>query len=266
MRSRLLRGLTAALVAVAVILPVSAQPAQAIPQVVIDKVKDLAEDAIIDLIKNAVLGGGGPSEIEQAVQQIVAAIEASQTVILNHIDQVTAAQVRACARHHVIEFEDIALFNQTTLQRWAQDATGCAVLAESQIQAGVTSKLAIDRIGFALNVVGPIALAARVEAGFSTTGLMDVIDDGNRALITKLKPACTFTPLWGDAAPGFGPVEVIVRCTAYDGNVASGHIIVFGERGRPLHIPESKYAHIADAATKFTSRAIAQAVVVMIAS
>lgn len=261
MKRTLLRGLTGILLAVAIIVPSNAVPANAFPEIILDKVKDLGKKAIEDLVKDVLLGGGGPSEIELAVEAIIAEIEASKTEIINHIDSIAASDVRACARHHVSELEDIESFSQSTLQSWAQDATACAFLAESRLQS-VTSKPAVDEIGFALNVIGPVALAARAKAGFSTTGVMNVIENGNNIVMAKLTPNCTFSPLWGDvpAPPGGGTVlvEVFVQCTIYANHTGSTHVFVHATWGQPVTLHHSQYRPAALAAERLTSRTVAR--------
>lgn len=267
MKRTLLRAVTGVLLAIAVIVPSSAVPANAFPQVIIDKVKELGKKAIEDLVKDVLLGGGGPSEIELAVQAIIAEIEASKTEIINHIDSIAASDVRACARHHVSELEDIDHFSQSTLQSWAQDATACAFLAESRLQS-VTSRPAIDEIGFALNVIGPVALAARAKAGFSTTALMNVIESGNQTVMAKLTPACTFTPFWGDvpAPPGGSgsvTVEVFVRCTLYGNHTGTTYVWVTAQWGQPVTLHHSQYRPAVLYAERLTSRSIARIVLRM---
>lgn len=257
MKRTIFRGLAATLLAIAIVVPGHAVPANAFPEILIEKVKELGRKAIIDLVKNAVLGGGGPSAIELALQQIIIDIEASKTEIINHIDNIAASDVRACAKHHVSEFEDIDQFSQSTLESWAQDATACAFLAESRLQS-VTSKPAVDEIGFALNVVGPVALAARVKAGFSTTGLMNIIESGNEVLKTKLTPTCTFSPNWADHPGGFGPVEVAIQCTVYGSHTFGKHVWVMAWWGEdPVFVPPSEYQDVIAFAQRQTSRPIA---------
>ncbi|WP_422770329.1 hypothetical protein ACN28C_27060 [Plantactinospora sp. WMMC1484] len=262
MRKKLLRVVAAALMAIVVTLPGGARPAQAFNPAVITQYLDLASRAY-SLIKDVLGGGGSDEAIKDAVRQILAAIEASKTQILSHIDAIATADARACARHHVIEFADIERFSPETLQRWAQDATGCVTRIDSLIDV-VGDKAQADLLGLALNTAGPIALAARARAGFSTDGLLGTLRHANGTVIPKLEPQCTFTPLWGDASPGWGPVEVNVRCTSYPGASTTDFIIVQGQRGRPLSIPYSAYAHIVDATSNQTSRAVALTVLPML--
>jgi hypothetical protein len=118
------------------------------------------------------------------------------------VDAVATAEVRARVRHHVIEFIDIDLFGPALLQSWAQDATGCATLADSTLRAG--GKPAADELGLDVNVITPIAVAARARAGFSTSGIVDTLRTGNQAAVAKLARSCVlyYLPLspWASIA------------------------------------------------------------------
>jgi hypothetical protein len=261
MRRRLFRGVVAATLAVAVMLPGTISPAHAeTPADSPASTQDLAADILkwINIAKTAydlirgILGGGGPS-IADAIQQINAKIDEAKAEILAHIDAIATAEARACARHHVIEFADVNLFNADVLQRWAQDATGCATLIDSLIDT-VADKAQSDQLGLALNVAGPIALAARVKAGFSTVLLTETLRHGNNAVVSKLFPTCQ---QWSVREPATPIVEVFYGCTAYNGDYAEDSQIF--NRGRPIGAPISKPA-VQNQSTARTSRAVAQSV------
>jgi len=258
MRHRLVRGVTAALLAVAVVVPGHAAPARAVNLATVGAVIEVASRAVT-LVKNILGGGMSDAALRAAVREIITAVESAKTEIIAHIDAIAAAEVRACARHHVIEFADINAFNPDVLQRWAQDATGCATLADSILRA-VSDKAAADNLGLTLNVIGPIALAARARAGFSTSGLMATLRGGNEAIIPKLAPDCRETRL---AEPGSPIVEIQYTCVAYNGDSAFGLQII--RRGRPVGPPIDKQA-VAAQATRQTSRAVAAAVLPQLAT
>jgi hypothetical protein len=258
MRGRLVRGLVAAVLAVVVVLPGHAQPAHAVSLETIGKVIDIATRAVT-LVKSILGGGVSDAALKEAVRQIIVAVEAAKTEIIAHIDAIAAAEVRACVRHHVIEFADVDRFTQDVLQRWAQDATGCATLADSVLRA-VSDKAAADNVGLGLNVIGPIALAARARAGFSTSGLMATLRSGNEAIIPKLAPDCWETRVKEPATP---IVEIWYECRAYNGDYASDSQII--RRNKPIGPPIDK-ARVAAEATKRTSRAVAVAVLPQLTS
>lgn len=253
MRRRLLHGVAMAVLAITVALPGTAQPAQAFDPATIKKYIDLARSAYNQI--KSLLGGGSESEIQAAVRQIVAAIEESKNEILSHVDALASAQARACARHHVIEFADIEQFSPDVLQSWAQDVTGCVTLIESLIDV-VDDKAQVDLLGLALNTTGPIALAARTRAGFSTSGVFSVLRDGNETLIEKLAPDCHRTTV---REPGSPIIEIQYSCVAYNGDQGFGLQICrrTGTGGCTAPIDE---AAVQDQATRGTSRAVARAV------
>lgn len=257
MKQRMLRTAAGAILAVVMVLPGAARPAHAIPPAAIAAVVSFASSAY-SLIQGVFRPGASADDLSAGVRLIINAIETSKTEILARIDAIATAEASACARQAVIEFADIESFTPQTMQRWAQDATGCVTLISSLIGT-VSTKSETDELGIALNTAGPIAIAARARAGFSIDSLKTIVAQGNRSLVTLLEPACSLTPLWGDQPPGSREVEVNVRCTVYPGVVSVGHIIVAGQRNKPLHVPFSAYEHIFTAASNQTSRAVALA-------
>lgn len=252
MRKRLLRGVIAAALAVTVTLPGGARPAQAIPVATIQGYINLATTAY-NLFKSILGGNGGADAINAAVQQIINAIEQSKAEILAHMDALATAEARACARHHVIEVADIDVFNPDVLQSWAQNVTGCATLIDTLIDT-VNDKNQVDLLGLALNVAGPIALAARTKAGFSSAALLSTLRRGNNAIVLRLAPACQ---QWDDPEPGTNIVVRTYLCTAYNGDTAEDSQVFRG--GRPIGAPINPVAVQAEA-TRGTSRAVATAV------
>jgi len=214
MKRRLTHGLIALTLAVAVAVTgtVRPAPAHAAPvrtTVDIGTIIAVAK-GLIDLWKT--FKGGGMS-IEAATRQILAAIDSAKTDIIAHMDRLAAAEARACAERHVIELADIERFSTDTLQAWAQNATGCVTLIDSLLGT-VTDKAAVDVLGAALDVVGPIALIARSRAGFSVTGLTAVLASGNNKVINVLMPQCIFVSGWNP------PYITRSVCIAYNGDRA----------------------------------------------
>jgi len=214
MRKRLTYGVIVMTLTVAVglagtVRPVPAQADEVRPQVDITTVIAVAK-GLIDLWKG--FQGGGMS-IETATRQILAAIESARTDIISHMDRLAAAEARACATRHVIELADIERFTPDTMQAWAQNATGCVTQIDALLGV-VTDKPALDVLGMAMNIVGPIALIARSRAGFSTGALLSVVISGNNKAITKLMPQCIFVS-------GFQPPYITRSvCISYNGDRA----------------------------------------------
>lgn len=230
MRRTLLRVITAAAMALGVTVPATAQPAQADVGTVIAVVKQLY--SIYQQFASS-----GSLTLPQAVAQIEAQIQASQTAIIDEIDLVATANVQACASSAVINFADINALTPDNLQVYAMDATECVTQAASLLSA-VTDKAAIDRLGFALNTVGPLALIARTKAGLTTPALKTVLVSAENTLITALLPSCDKVNVGDPGHPFY-----VWDCVAYDGTEA---------QGKPLSAAQN-------AATANTSRAVAQA-------
>jgi hypothetical protein len=214
MKSRLTRGVIAMMLAVVVAATgtVKPAPADAAPvRVQYDIIAIIgAVKTLVDIWK--AFQGGGMS-IEQATQQILAAIDTAKTDILSHMDRLAAAEARSCATRHVIELADIERFSPATLQLWAQDATGCVTLIASLLDV-VTDKAAADTLGAAFDVIGPIALIARSRAGFSTEALRGIVVGGNNKILAKLMPDCYFVSGWNP------PYITRSVCIAYNGDRA----------------------------------------------
>jgi len=234
MKRRLTRIGTAALMAVGVTLPLTAQPAQADVLTVIAVVKQ-----IYSVYQQFTAGGSGPS-LEQAIQQITGAIQSSRDAIVSQIDLVATAGVQACATSAVINFADIDALSPDNLQAFAVDTTSCVTQAKSLVDV-VTDKAATDNLGFAMNVVGPLALMARTKAGLTTPSLKGVLVAGNNTVINKLIPDCQLIDLNG-GEPG-APHIYRYDCFAYN-----------GDEGLAKLQPAAQ-----DKATRNTSRAVAQA-------
>jgi hypothetical protein len=207
MRRTLLRVTTAAALSVGMILPMAAAPAQADVGTVVGVIQ-----AIYSLYQKF---AGGELTLERAVQQIDNQIQNAKTAVINEIDLVAVANVKACAASAVIDFADIDALTPDNLQAFALDTTSCVTEANSLLGA-VTDKAAIDEIGFALNTVGPLALMARTKAGLTTPALTAVLVSGDTTLITALLPACQHVDESG-GEPGV-PHFYLWECTAYNGD------------------------------------------------
>ena len=235
---RFTRALVAALMAMGLVSAVGLSPATATVRPNVDPATVVAViKQIYSLYQQFIGGGSGGLTLEQAVAQIEAQIQASQTAIIDEIDQVAAANVRACAESAVINFADLDAFTPDTLQTFALNATDCVTQANALLGA-LTDKAAVDQVGFAMNTVGPLALMARTKAGLTTPALKAVLVAGENTLISALLPACTKQNV-GDPGHPFYDWD----CIAYNGTEAEG---------KPL-------AAAQNLATANTSRAIAQA-------
>jgi hypothetical protein len=249
-RRRLFRGIAAALLATVMVVPGGVRPARAVDPATITAITG-AVTAAFNIIKG--LNSGGLS-IEAATRQIIAAINTAQTAIIAEVDRVATAQAKACATRAVIEFVDVERFNPDVMQQWAQDVTGCLTLIDSLIST-VQDKSSIDQLGIALDVVGPIAIAARGRVGFSTTTLLPLLRQANTNVVGILAPACSSVVV---REPGAPVVEIQHTCTAYNGDASYETQTRY--RNGPYQPPTVDTVALGNRATARTSRAVAQSV------
>ena len=251
MKNRLLRTLTCALLAGALAVPVSAGTASAAVSNP-DRARPADLTAVIAVIQKIYsiyqqyFGGSSGLTLQQATTEILNAISAEQTAIIDQIDLVAAANVQACASSTVIDFNDIQAMTLDTLQTFAMNATSCATEADSLLDT-ISDQAAIDRIGFAVTAIGPLAMMARAYAGLTTPGLRSVLIDAENADVNRVITDANCT--WGSD----GTVEVMeVVCTAYNGDVGTAEHLYHGRPpGQPM------YDAAMAAATVNTSRPLA---------
>jgi hypothetical protein len=244
MRRTLLRAATAMAAAVGIVLPSAAPPAQADAGTVIVVIKQIYS------LYEQFAKGRGPT-LADAIQQITTAIKSSQTAIIDQINQVATANVRACAASAVVNFADINALTPDNLQSFALQTTDCVTLAKSLIEVVTADKAATDQLGLAMNTVGPLALMARTKAGLTTPALKTVLVSGENTLITALLPPCVQEDANG-GEPGAPHVYFWV-CTAYNGD--EGHVLI-----RPANAATAR-ALAEDKATRNTSRTVAQSAI-----
>jgi hypothetical protein len=160
--------------------------------------------------------------LTEATNKIIAAVNTAKAATISHIDLIATADVRSCAMSAVIDFEDFQAFDRTTQQAFARDATSCVTLAEAYLET-VDDSGTLDQLGFAVNVVGPIALIARSNLRLSTGTLTDVLIAADNTIISKLPPRCSVRiyPYFGDnGKPIPSLAENVLTCVAYNGDRA----------------------------------------------
>lgn len=164
-----------------------------------------------------------------------ALITQSKTQIIAELDGITAASIASCAQTAVDTFQVIDQLSHDNQQAFAISADQCVNDAQAQIGA-VTDKKAVDKMGFALNLVGPIALAAKVHVGLPTDTLRLHILQANQQLIRKLAPVCDVSIDNPDDLPTFsGAVTGHGAC--YNFTVPPPARVEVGERGGVFYLP-----------------------------
>ncbi|HWH01398.1 MAG TPA: hypothetical protein VNV66_19280 [Pilimelia sp.] len=238
MRSRLSTGLVAAVMAVTIGVGGTARPARAaIPWT----------QVIIAVASSLYAGNGGSGDIERAKREIIDAINASRQEILNHIDAIAGANVRACTDAATTNVAQIDRMDEFTLAVFALAAVDCATLATAYFDS-VQDPAAADNIGKLMGPIYSIAMVGYAKLGFPTVDLLDRLIRGYEAIVVKLKPACE-THRFKEQG---GRVEEFYTCTAYNGDKGVASVI------RPAQLTPEDRARADAAATRNTSRGVAQ--------
>lgn len=256
MERKPVRGLVAAALAVAVAVGGTAAPAHATDGTApVQRVGTMA----IQLLN--MFGADGeltPEEIAQLVTDVIGAVDDAESVVLAHMDALAAAPWLGAARAHIVEFNDIEVFEEDTLQDWAMAVTHDADVAAGVFNA-MTDRKARNDLGFAIHTLYPIALTARVKAGFGTTSLTQHYREALQAIVEQLKPTCTSAP--GELDPHPSIYQVVHTCTAPDGRrLVFQDYQYFGEWREGPYTAES----LLTAAGADTSWAVARAVLQVI--
>jgi hypothetical protein len=197
----------------------------------------------------------GDLPVGTATTRIINAYNGVKPEIIAQLDAVTPISLRQCARRAVDNYARIPSMSSTELATFASQTRTCT---EAIYEAFVDSRVPAtwDQRGFAGIIVGPIGLIARYRSiGRSDSSLYQWVAVQVYAVSINLEPlSCMATPLWGDAEPG-APVEVILRCTAYNGNSGADSIWANIRRGQPL--PAFDYTKAKHSAARGTSYVIA---------
>lgn len=213
MRTRVLRGLAAAVLALAILLPGTGTPAHAAG----------SSDTIVKVVFSVyrLLDGGlSSSDVEQLILEAIGAVDDAEAEVIAHIDALQAAEIKAAARSASIQFADYEVFRENIFVLWPymSDVSGSAALAYESVRT-VTDPRAADQIGHAANVLYPIAMLAAEDAGMAGTraGLMEDFEETNEYILDELEPTCTSRE---STSPPDHISEVRVTCTAANGDTA----------------------------------------------
>jgi hypothetical protein len=222
--ARFTRRLLAAPIALALVL-LGAAPARAVDVAVIASVIKGAYDAYDQFLS-------GKLTLDDATDKIINTINSAKTEILSEIDKVQADHIASCTQHALIEYASIKSKTVDSLQAFASDATLCVTDAWG-LNANESDLASVDQIGFALNVVGPLALSARARAyGADDPGipvLLNTVIEANRNNLRRLTPNCHASR--GEVVNG--RQEVSYGCVAYNGDSDFSGLIFIGV-GEPL--------------------------------
>ncbi|MEN3613214.1 hypothetical protein [Plantactinospora sp. ZYX-F-223] len=215
MKARLLRGIAATALALAVVLPGTTQPAHANPDGTNTSLIDML-DLALNLLGRVGDGDVSAEDLAAMTQDVINALNQAESAVIAHLDAIAVADIRDDATAAVIEFEDINNFAEETLEDWAQDVTHDAVRASSYLDA-VAGKKAIDDVGYAVVTLFPIAMVARARAGFGTTNLRTQYRAALQKIVDKLAPSCQYSY----PEPNAVPLIRSYTCTVYGPHTAT---------------------------------------------
>jgi hypothetical protein len=115
---------------------------------------------------------------------------ATSDAAVGRSDAYASAAVSACARSSVTELLAAKEMSERLRPIWAMDVDKCLALADAQLSA-VSSKEAVEEIGFAVNMVYPVALVAYVRAGFKIPPIVAAYRSTNETIIKRLGARCS---------------------------------------------------------------------------
>lgn len=256
MRRRLLRAATAALLSVVVVLPAGARPAYAINW---DKVVEFGVQALttwkeVHDLKKA---------LEQAKQEILAALNTAKADILAQMNRITVGSVKDCAVYIATASPGIDQMNPDVLQDFALSSVECITEINGMIGT-ITDKELNDQLGLALSTTVPLAQIALRQAGLTNINLLPVVANSYDRLMPLLDPPCDqWSPQIDPELPlpkRGEPVEWWITCTAYNGDYGYTSVTV----PFPQPIPAAAFVPAKNEANRNTSHAVALAVLPLI--
>jgi hypothetical protein len=169
------------------------------------------------------------------IAQMQAMINQAKTQIIAELDGLAAAWDSSCAANALDTFQNIDTLTPDNLQAFAISSDKCVTDAQALIGA-VSTQSAIDKIGLALNTVGPVALIANARANFPTDELRQHIMAANQQLKVKLTPICDVSIDDPNSLPDFeGAVTGHGAC--YNFHVPTPKRVEVGERGGVFYLP-----------------------------
>jgi hypothetical protein len=214
---RPIRGIAASAVAFAMLLTGTAQPARANT----DGISSPIVDASLIAWNIYRSGGATPDQIVEFVRLVTSALTGLENEVNAHADGIEAAEVLGHATSKRVDMLDYHNFrdNEVVLELFAMEVGGYAQNASRKYDA--VGEKAKDQIGLGAQVLYPITLTARTDAGW--TGGLSAIEAAyrelNQKIVADLEPKCTRV---SDPEPIPGRIYVRHECEAANGEKAYG--------------------------------------------
>jgi hypothetical protein len=151
---------------------------------------------------------------------IMAAINHAVHDIRTALDAFEAAENLACSDAITIDFANFLAYTLDNQQAFARDYLPCLTEAVNYMNVPGTALAHVDQVGRGFNIVGSVLLFVYDYLSFDNQGLLNLIHEGNETILARLRPPCTLHVLEPDTP------ERRVTCTAYNGDVASDHLLI----------------------------------------
>jgi hypothetical protein len=214
--------LIAPILALAVALPLAAQPAQA---------QAVPPGPSADRVINAVLAGFSifrgnvsPANFQALKDAIVPAVNAAAVEVNDHIDGVVVANINGHLEAMRGPMADYEVWRGNEFMAWdlAHQWNIWAGYAKGQLERQGLNRASGNAIGFALNVVYSNAILAFDEIGYQNTqiDLLTQQIEANEYMVQHLKPTCGFV-----ATPLPEGHSEFYRCAGANGTVVDGEEI-----------------------------------------
>ncbi|MGN9913177.1 hypothetical protein ACTMTJ_37120 [Phytohabitans sp. LJ34] len=251
--------------ALAVILPGTARPAQAADDVHrVPAVENLVNVVFVglDMFVNR---DASPSRFLEMARQLSGAVgQAVPTTaeeVRKHTDSVVVADVNGYLNHIRVEMVDFTVWadNEIAASDNARDFARYAGAAKAQLERPGIDQTSANAIGFAINVLYANAVVVRdLEIlGYPGGGTQLLVDQiaANRHMSQRLAPECRYVAL---PAPE-GSIHQVYRCRGADGTVKEGPLEVFmvGVGWLEPQLTDAQRKALAEAAGAKTSWAVA---------
>ncbi|GIG89937.1 hypothetical protein [Plantactinospora endophytica] len=212
---KLIRGIAAPAVALAMLLTGPAHPARANADGISSPIVDAA------LIGWAIYRSGSatPEQIVEFVRIVTGALGDLENEVKDHIDGLEAKEVLSHAslvRKEMLNYHNMR-DNEITVEVFAMAVARYAENAYHKY--GAVGRKAKDQIGLGAQVLYPVNLAVRTDIDW--TGGLDEFDADyrrlNQRIVADLEPTCTRV---SDPEPIPGRIYVRHECTAANGETA----------------------------------------------
>lgn len=124
-------------------------------------------------------------DLQDATRKILRAIEDAKDEIIAELNTIADSQATSCAEARIGQFANIGSWTRTTKEIFANEVDLCLTTIKNYIR-DLSEPKSVDKLGFALNALGPIVLAAYAHLGFPDTEIIAKLKEGNKKIKSRL--------------------------------------------------------------------------------